>query len=176
VASTLKGDPYGNGPVCTLSAPGINSNLGLIGLSGSDITFYVTSDLHYFRETFNLTDQLMHLRQLNNYPSTHPVWPSGTGAFTGTAVAPRAALIIDGDLTTEGQDPQLGAYRLNYEQGRIPAGIQYPVLFGLLRRAPRSRRSSCLRPELGIPLSEGGIEFIVEDLGPCLKQEMCPSQ
>ncbi len=29
-----------------------------------------------------------------------------------------------------------------------------------------------MRSELRIPLSECGIEFIVEDLGPCLKQEM----
>jgi hypothetical protein len=131
VASTLKGDPYGSTPLCTMSAPGIDSNLGLLVQSGTDMTFYVTSDIHFFRSTFNLSDQLTHVKVLNSYPSTNPVWPTGVGALTNTAVASPLALIVDGDITTHGLPQDLGAYRLLYEESRIPDSIAYPVLFGL---------------------------------------------
>jgi len=130
VASKLQTDPYGSTPICTMSAPGPD-NVGPLGQTGTDMTFYVTSDIHFFRTTFNLTDQLTHVRVLNNYPSSNHLWPPGVGALTNTPVASPLALIVDGDITTHGQPQDLGAYRLLYEEGRIPDGIHYPVFFGL---------------------------------------------
>jgi len=129
--STFAADPYGAGVLCTLSAPAIDPVLSSLGQTGTDLTFYVTSDIHYFRRTYNLTDQLTHVKVLNNFYATGANWPSSSGIPANTPVAQPLALIIDGDITTHGLPEDLGAFRINYERGTVPASIQYPVLFGL---------------------------------------------
>jgi len=129
---SLLPDPYGNpGSYCSFAASVPDPALDSIGRDGKDSTFYVTSDLHFFRRNFNLTDQLQHVQVIKNFNSTKPLWPSGTGAATNTSIEAPAAVIIDGDMTTYGSPEDLGAFRLNWERGTVPSSIQYPILFGL---------------------------------------------
>ncbi len=129
--STVATDPYGTGPLCTLSVPTVDTVLNGLGQTGTDMTFYVTSDLHFFRRTYNLTDQLTHVKVLNNFHATGASWPSDSGIPAHTAVAQPIAVIIDGDFTTHGLAQDLGAFRINYERDTLPASLQYPILFGL---------------------------------------------
>jgi hypothetical protein len=129
--STLVPDPYGAGTLCTLSPVTVDTALNGLGQTGTDMTFYITSDIHYFRRTYNLTDQLTHVQVLNNFYQTGTKWPSGSGIPANTPTASPLAIVIDGDITTHGLAQDLGAFRMNYERGTVPASIQYPVLFGL---------------------------------------------
>jgi hypothetical protein len=129
--SSLAFDPYGQGLLCTLPAVTTDPALATLGQTGSDMTFYITSDIHFFRRTYNLTDQLTHVKVLNSFGSSGAVWPGGAGIPAGTPVAAPLALLIDGDITTHGLAQDLGAYRMTYERGTVPASIQMPVLFGL---------------------------------------------
>jgi Calcineurin-like phosphoesterase len=131
VDPSLKPDAYGIGTLCTLAAPAIDPVISTLGQTGTEMTFYVTSDIHFFRRTYNLTDQITHVQVLNNFFSTGADWPVNSGIPANTAVAQPLAVIIDGDFTTHGLPEDLGAFRVNYERGTIPASLQYPVLFGL---------------------------------------------
>lgn len=127
----LLADPYGSGEVCSLPSPSPDPELSTIGREGHDVTFYVTSDLHFFRRTFNLTDQLRHVQVVKNFYSTKALWPAGTGLATGTPIQKPVAVIVDGDMTTYGAADNLGAFRTTWERGTVPDSIQYPILFGL---------------------------------------------
>jgi cytolysin (calcineurin-like family phosphatase) len=124
-------DPYDAGVLCTLATVSVDPVVPTLGQTGTDMTFYVTSDIHFFRRTYNLIDQLTHVKVLNGFFSTGATWPAGAGIPAGTPIAKPLALIIDGDITTHGLAQDLGAFRINYERGTIPASIQYPVLFGI---------------------------------------------
>ena len=131
IAPMLLNDPYGSGQLCTLPEVTPDPAIPLLGKDGRDTTFYVTSDLHFFRRTFELTDQLEHVQKVKNFAATNPLWPTGTGIPANTPVPVPSAVIVDGDLTTYGAADNLGAYRISWERGTIPDSIQYPVLFGL---------------------------------------------
>lgn len=129
--ATLTLDSYNAGILCALPSVSVDPVLPTLGQTGTDMTFYVTSDIHFFRRTYNLTDQITHVKVLNNFFSTAAIWPAGTGIPANTAVDKPLAVVIDGDITTHGLAQDLGAFRINYERGTVPASIQYPVLFGI---------------------------------------------
>ena len=127
----LLNGPYGSGPLCTLLEVQPDPAIPQLGEDGRDTTFYVTSDLHFFRRTFELTDQLKHVQEVKEFAAKNVIWPTGTGLPANTLVPKPIAVIVDGDLTTYGAADNLGAYRMLWERGTIPDSVQYPVLFGL---------------------------------------------
>ena len=131
----LRVDSYSHSVIRNLPSPSYDqavANLFQTQPAGQDFTLYVTSDIHFFRTTFNLTDQLNHVNVLNLFAgSGKDIWPAGTGGLSGTPIKTALAVVMDGDLTTHAADPDLGAFRLNYEEGAIPGSIKYPVLIGL---------------------------------------------
>ncbi|MEO8369094.1 MAG: metallophosphoesterase [Candidatus Solibacter sp.] len=83
--------------------------------AGTDVRFVVTSDLHFFRQSYNVSDQINQVAHINEY-----------GAQNGIA-----AVLLAGDMVTGKGDAKLGAYRLMWEKGTIPASINYPVYVGM---------------------------------------------
>lgn len=83
--------------------------------AGTDVRFVVTSDLHFFRETYNVNDQVTHVARINAYGTQNNI----------------AAVLIAGDFLTGKGDAKLGAYRLMWEQNTVPGSIKFPVYPGL---------------------------------------------
>ena len=83
--------------------------------AGTDVRFVVTSDLHYFRESYNLSDQINHVAHINEYGAQNNI----------------AAVLIAGDFLTGKGDAKLGAYRLMWEKDTIPGSIRFPVYPGM---------------------------------------------
>ncbi len=83
--------------------------------AGTDVRFVVTSDLHYFRESYNLSDQINHVAHINEYGAQKNI----------------AAVVLAGDFLTGKGDAKLGAYRLMWEKDTIPGSIRFPVYLGL---------------------------------------------
>ena len=133
--TSLKIDSYSHSIICNYPLPAYDpavAHLFQAQPPGQDFTIYLTSDIHYFRDTFQLTDQLNHVNVINNFAGSGvDVWPAGTGALSNTKIATPLAVVINGDITTHAAAPDLGAFRLNYEEGTIPDSLKYPVLFGL---------------------------------------------
>ena len=95
-----------------------------------DVSFYVTSDVHYFRKSFRLPDAVRHVRMMNEFHGLQLSWPVLIGFPNSTFPRPLGVLMA-GDLTLEGKAEELGAYRLLYEQGTTADSIVYPVFHGL---------------------------------------------
>ncbi len=131
VSPSLHTDGYASLPICSLPSPAFDPRVSAIPQNTSDITFYVTSDIHYFRTDYNLGDQLTHVKALNRFASLGYDWPSTTGIPAGTPILEPVAVIVNGDITTHGQQQDLGAFRFNYESGTNGGSLKYPMLFGL---------------------------------------------
>ncbi len=98
---------------------------------GTDFTFYVTSDLHFWRSGIDFNIQIAHATALNGFAKAPPGWPSGqaVNAFGSTFHAP-AGIVIPGDFSTGPITQRLGAYRLNWESGWVTGSINFPVYPG----------------------------------------------
>jgi hypothetical protein len=134
VDSNLTTDLYNPGSsatFCSLTAITTDPAIDSLPETGTTIDFYVTSDLHFFRRTYNLTDQLAHVQIINNFFATGANWPTDSGIPANTPVAKPLAVIVDGDFTTHGYIEDLAAYRMNWERGTITNSLMYPVFVGL---------------------------------------------
>ena len=100
------------------------------GTSSRDFTFYLTSDIHPWRESFRLPDQVRHVRIMNAFTGLGLKWPAGIG-FDNIPFVDPWGLIVAGDLTESGAKEELGAYRLLYEQGTIADSTRFRVFHGL---------------------------------------------
>jgi len=58
-----------------------------------------------------------------------------------------------------------------WPEARVPGAEG--LFQGGIQSAARSRGSRGFRPESRVPLPEEPFEFVIENLGPCLEQEMC---
>ncbi|HEV3198895.1 MAG TPA: hypothetical protein VGZ73_13345 [Bryobacteraceae bacterium] len=95
-----------------------------------DVSFYVTSDVHFFRTSFRLPDQVRHVRMMNEFHGLRRTWPASIG-FPDSPFPRPWGVLMAGDLTLEGKAEELGAYRLLYEPGTTADSIVYPVFQGL---------------------------------------------
>jgi hypothetical protein len=140
---------------------GMVSSIQNISKSGpQDVTFYVTSDLHFFRPSWWVENQIRHVREMNEFSSKGLAWP---GSPTETIGAPKG-IIIAGDVTLDAGASGLGAYRLLYEPGTIDASSAYPVFFGLGNHDMKTQVSSSdsakkMFQYLSGRMSCGGINF-----------------
>lgn len=113
------------------------------GPGSNDVTFFVATDLHFGKPTFNANSRATHVTVMNGFGASGTPWPtkytfsgtqSGSGTFSGAnhpLSVPRG-LVTTGDLTHYGQVEELGAFRAYYETGnQFPGSIQFPVYVGL---------------------------------------------
>src|SRR6185437_6567922 len=135
-SNTRRTDSYGQVSLCNLPAPSCSASFSENQASAArktpdfDVTFYLTSDIHYWRTSFRLPDQVRHVRLMNEFHGLGKRWPAGIG-FSPELIASPLGVVMAGDLTTFGQAEELGAYRLLYEPGTSAASIAYPVYHGL---------------------------------------------
>ncbi len=126
---SLKSDPYTGFPLCNLDAP--KCTPPPLVFSPLNFTFLFTSDLH-LKNGFGITDlnHVFHNQAMNAVRSLGMHWPSVAGYSNKDRMLPEA-IVIGGDMTNDGQEAHLGAYRLLYEQGYVSDGTHYPVYPGL---------------------------------------------
>jgi hypothetical protein len=97
-----------------------------------DLTFYVTSDVHFGRDTsFSAYDHARHVWEMNRFTQTGARWPAGT-ASSGQPVAEPAFVTIAGDLTLWGHTAELDGYKKYYEGNPSdPGTLRFPLFTGL---------------------------------------------
>lgn len=109
--------------------PGQFHNYGFGVVQPSD-TFFTSTDLHFGKSTVSDEDHVRHTTMMNNFAAAGTHWPRGVG-FPDEPIHSPAAIITTGDNAHDGQVPELGAYRLLYEQGLINESTKIPVFIGL---------------------------------------------
>jgi hypothetical protein len=144
--NTLRVDPFEPGTqigslqipslYCEPAPPGCDSALVNLlplnpGPDGPNFTFYVASDIHLYRQTYVVSDQVNFVNAINSFSKSHTVWPGGAGLPASDVIAPPSAIVLAGDMTTGGFKDHLGAFRLLWEHGTRPDSIQFPVYTGL---------------------------------------------
>ena len=124
-----RSDPYTRFVNCDLDIPVCPARPPV--QSPLNFTFLFTSDLH-LRNGFSIPDfdHVLHVEAMNSVLTNQVHWPSVAGYSNKDRMLPEA-LVIGGDMTDDGQDTHLGAYRLLYEQGLVSDGTRYPVYPGL---------------------------------------------
>ncbi|MEQ1731719.1 MAG: metallophosphoesterase, partial [Vicinamibacterales bacterium] len=130
--NALRIDPYLRFPICDLPAPTCGPGIQT-ALAATGDTFYVTSDLHFFRSAFKLEDQVAHVKVINDWATSVRGWKAFFGLPTspGDLVAAPRAVIVNGDFTLGATSQELSTYRMLYEMGRHPQALRYPVFVGL---------------------------------------------
>jgi hypothetical protein len=98
--------------------------------TGADFTFYVTSDMHFFRNNYDTDMQIFHVDNINRFASSGELWPTGAG-IPQIPISPPTAIVVPGDLGMCGGPEMLGGYRLVWEKGSATGSINYPVYIGL---------------------------------------------
>ncbi len=133
------------------------------GFNPTDFTFYVTSDLHFFRSTYSVTSQGQHPGALNRFASTGRTWPLNVVGIPVVGANWPTAVVVPGDLTTGADFYKLQAYRLTWESGWIGDSILFPVYFGL-----GNHDASSLPNNFGTNASNGLMmrEYLYDRLGP----------
>lgn len=131
---------------CNLGSPSLIANpiSPDAPLGGRDFTFYVTSDSHPWRGTFNVAGQLNQVTAINGFAAQQIRWSLAdrSGPFatlcespcTGLPSTPISAPLgiwFAGDMTTNAAPNALGAFRLLWEKGLLAGGINYPVYVGM---------------------------------------------
>jgi hypothetical protein len=91
---------------------------------------FTSTDLHFGKPSVSNADHLRHTRFLNQFAASGTHWPRGIG-FPDEAIHVPAAVVTTGDNAHDGQQTELGAYRLLYEQSQIAESINIPVFVGL---------------------------------------------
>lgn len=130
-SNTIRVEPYTHAPICNLPKASCSSAISDAIRSGGD-TFFVTSDVHFFR--YHVNDLINHVAEMNNFSKQGFTWSNFFGLDPGTDANPIAeprAVIVNGDLTLDSSMGNLAAFRLMYEKNTIPDSIHYPVFFGL---------------------------------------------
>src|SRR5262249_51148749 len=105
--------------------PQLSVALDLAHFAPQDHTFYVTSDLHFFRPSFWVENQIHHVRKANELPGLNLTWPGTASSKIGVP----DGVVIAGDVTLDASGGNLGAYRLLWERNTVDASIKYPVFF-----------------------------------------------
>ena len=129
---------------CDLGSPNILTDPVAPGIppGGRDFTFYVTSDSHPWRDTFNPQGQVNQVTAINGFAAQRLLWNSAdkvggscpSSSCTGlpaTPISAPEAIWYAGDMTTHAGQPDFGSFRLMWEQGQIGGGINYPVYVGM---------------------------------------------
>jgi hypothetical protein len=130
--NVLRNDSYDSQTYCNLPETSCdhgveNSITGTDRDGPQDLTFYFTSDIHFYRPPgFPLEGQLNHIYYMNNLWSLNFPW-----TFALDPIGKPVGVVIGGDIGLDATAPNLGAYRLMYEQGRTTSSINFPVFFGL---------------------------------------------
>jgi cytolysin (calcineurin-like family phosphatase) len=130
----LRIDPYSDQVLCNLTPPTCSNSItqALNGSTGN--TFFVTSDIHFFRPNFAVKDQITHVSQMNTFTSAGYKWSSFFDINPGSdsdTISPPRGVIVNGDVTLDASGGNLGAFRLLYESGNIGESLKYPMFFGL---------------------------------------------
>jgi hypothetical protein len=132
-ANILRIDPYTSLIQCDLpQASGAASLLRLYNngaVTPSD-TFFTSTDLHFGSTTVSNADHVRHVRFMAQFASSGRHWPAGVG-FPDEPIHSPAAIVTTGDNAHDGQQEELGALRLLYEQSWISESTKLPVLIGL---------------------------------------------
>jgi hypothetical protein len=127
----LRIDGFSGATQCNFSPPnscfpGVEDSIATNNLGGPEnVTFLFTSDIHFFR-SYPPDAQIMQVGNLNAYPNSGRTW-----FYTGEPVGTPAGLVVGGDIGLDASSGNLGAFRLMYEKGQLPASLQYPLFFGL---------------------------------------------
>jgi hypothetical protein len=139
-SNILRDDKYTGKILCNLpgrsldideafECPGQLRNYKFGQIQPSD-TFFTSTDLHFGKSTVSDEDHVRHITMMNNFAAAGVHWPRGVG-FPDEPIHRPAAIITSGDKAHDGQVPELGAYRLLYEQGLISESTKIPVFIGL---------------------------------------------
>jgi hypothetical protein len=129
--------PYNTGTAiyCNLPWPPAAEDSNLLPPTrppgGTDFTFYVTSDLHFWRDGIDFNVAINHAAMLNRFAAQPLAWPTGTVNSLQTVFHPPAAVVIPGDFNTGSTPQRIGAYRLLWERGWNSESIAFPVYPGL---------------------------------------------
>jgi Divergent InlB B-repeat domain/Calcineurin-like phosphoesterase len=127
----LRTDSYDHTVICNLDSPPIV--VPPFNVGSTSATFYVGSDFHVFRGTFNPTVQSHIAGTIGTWATSKAQWPSGAGIPASDTVDFPLAMVIAGDLTTGGGVEELAAYRTVWEAGTLGSSGSFPftVLPGL---------------------------------------------
>lgn len=147
--NTFREDPYNKSVVCNLpppcNSPGVTSPCTQCGPGIAEAlrndnrsdTFFATSDIHFFRGSFAVEDQIRHVDEMNAFGAGTFAWDGFFGLNTGRAndkVAMPWGVVVNGDFTTFGAIHELGAFRLLYESNWVSGhsgSLRYPLFVGL---------------------------------------------
>ncbi len=105
--------------------------------SGTDFQFWVASDLHFYRNWYNVYDQSNFPNRMNQIAADpNFTWSTASEkqikSFETGPIGPPTAVLVPGDLMLGGEVYQLEAYRLLWESNWLnPGSINFPVYFGL---------------------------------------------
>jgi hypothetical protein len=99
---------------------------------GMDITFFATSDIHFFRESFGLPEEVRHVQEINSLGKLGMSWPPNIG-IPGPlpSIHEPLAVVVAGDMGTNGGAEELGALRMLWEHGTMQDSLAYPIYAGL---------------------------------------------
>jgi cytolysin (calcineurin-like family phosphatase) len=132
-ANILRIDPFTSAVNCDLpQASGAAPQLRLYQNGGATPgdTFFTSTDLHFGSTTVSNADHVRQVRFMNQFANSGRHWPAGVG-FPDEAIHAPAAIITTGDNVHDGQQDEVGAYRLLFEQSWISESNKLPVLLGL---------------------------------------------
>ncbi|TXH21686.1 MAG: hypothetical protein E6Q99_09680 [Elusimicrobia bacterium] len=91
-----------------------------------DVTFYVTSDLHFHESKEYTADSHQgHVLQINRLKDVKwPLWQGFVGSASGK-IGPPVGVVINGDYTHYGHEKELGIFREFYERGRKRSDLPF---------------------------------------------------
>jgi cytolysin (calcineurin-like family phosphatase) len=127
----LRNNSYDGTVVCNLDSPA--KVIPAPPPTSTSATFYVGSDYHVFRGTFDPAIQSHFPGTLAQWATSKAPWPSNSGIPAGDTVSTPVAMVMAGDITTGGGVNELAAYRSVWEAGTLTEGwsFPYPVFPGL---------------------------------------------
>ena len=135
-SNSLQIDSFSGQDLCNLTAPSCTpvSQFPVTTANGSDITFLVITDTH-LRNGYSITDaqHLEHTQAINMISNLGLNWSQAGAGFDNLpfAVSQPPSIVTTGDATDYGQEDNLGAFRMLYEQGMTTDAINYRVYPGL---------------------------------------------
>jgi cytolysin (calcineurin-like family phosphatase) len=135
-SNSLQIDSYSGQDLCNLAAPSCTTSqfTSTTSGNGTDITFLVITDTH-LHNGYGMTDadHLHHTQAINMISNLGLNWRQAGAGFDNLpfAVSQPPSVVTTGDSTNYGQEANLGAFRLLYEQGASTDAINYRVYPGL---------------------------------------------
>ena len=132
------GISYQSQVLCNIAPPSCDA--GLVNLrntfasqaDGMDITFFATSDIHFFREGWALADQVRQVQEIGSLGKLGMLWPANIGMPSPLpSIHEPLGVVLAGDLGTNKGAEELGAFRMLWEHGTMQDSIAYPIYAGL---------------------------------------------